>query len=106
MRPLNSLKNVCTQHKEFFIAKFLLKLHLWATQHHSLESQDESCDEESTDVTDVDVETLSKVVDGACVIPFRHKILESVWDIAYEWNSNENFWELFCLIPFLIKLDM
>mgnify|MGYP001801972686 CR=1 FL=1 len=36
----------------------------WETQHHSLELNGEFYDEESTEVTDVDVNTLSNVVDG------------------------------------------
>ena len=36
----------------------------WGTQYHSLELNGESYGEESTEVTDVDIDTLSNVVDG------------------------------------------
>ena len=40
-----------------------------SAQHHFLELNDEPNDEESTEVTDVDLGTLSIVVDCVCLIP-------------------------------------
>ena len=39
----------------------------WGTQYHSLELNGESYGEESTEVTNVDINTLSNVVDGVLI---------------------------------------